>query len=313
MWARLAVYVAFLVGLAPAAWATCPDTIASRFPFLPAAWRIAQASEQVPPGGVARGSVRLTFIGHASFLIESPMEVKAVTDYTDFVPIDFVPDIITMNHFHPTHYSDNPDPRIPHVLRGWNPKGGVPRINLQVRDMRVFNIQTNYGEFGDFGRNENSIFVFEAAGMCVAHLSHTHHTLSKEDLAALGDIDVLLVPVDGMYTVSEEEVFELHCQGEAEAGDPLALQLLDADLHRRRREALSDHACQQPDHHLLENVAARQDRDRVPGRDREDPRLAGLRRRQPSSLSRAAGRTRLRRERDHGRDQAVQSARARLA
>ncbi len=208
MWTRCAVFVAVLVGFLPGARAMCPDTIASRFPLVPAAYRVAQASEQLPPGTVPQGSVRLTFIGHASFLIESPEGVKAVTDYTDFVPIDFVPDIITMNHFHPTHYSDNPDPRIKHVLRGWNPKGGVAQINLQVRDMRVFNIQTNYGEFGDFGRNENSIFVFQIAGMCIAHLSHTHHTLSKEDLAALGDIDVLLVPVDGMYTLSEEEVFD---------------------------------------------------------------------------------------------------------
>ncbi len=207
MWTRCAAFVAVLVGFVPGAWASCPDAIASRFPIVPAAFRLAQMSEQLPPGKVAPGDVRLTFIGHASFLIESPDGVKAVTDYTDFVPIDFVPDIITMNRFHPTHYSDNPDPRIKHVLRGWNPAGGVARVNEQVRDMRVFNVQTNFGEFGYSGRNENSIFVFSVAGLCIAHLSHTHHTLSKEDLAAMGEIDVLLVPVDGMYTLSEAEVF----------------------------------------------------------------------------------------------------------
>ena len=94
------------------------------------------------------------------------------------------------------------------MLRGWNPAGGVARVNEQVRDMRVFNVQTNFGEFGYSGRNENSIFVFSVAGLCIAHLSHTHHTLSKEDLAAMGEIDVLLVPVDGMYTLSEAEVFD---------------------------------------------------------------------------------------------------------
>jgi L-ascorbate metabolism protein UlaG (beta-lactamase superfamily) len=208
MWARCAVFLALFVGFVPGTRAACPDFIATGPRIVPAAFQLAQSGEGLPMGKVAQGTVRLTFIGHATFLIESPDGVKAVTDYTDYVPINFVPDIITMNHFHPTHYSDTPDPRIPHILRGWNEKGGTARISLQVRDMRVFNVQTNFGEFGYMGRNENSIFVFSVAGLCIAHLSHTHHTLSKEDLAAMGEIDVLLVPVDGMYTLSEEEVFD---------------------------------------------------------------------------------------------------------
>jgi len=57
-------------------------------------------------------SVGITFLGHASFLIETPDHVRIVTDYNDaFRPAD-PPDIATMNHAHITHYSDDPDPRI---------------------------------------------------------------------------------------------------------------------------------------------------------------------------------------------------------
>ena len=200
MLARAVALIALLL-FARVADAACPDAIVDRNPLLHlASFRVAEE---------AKGDVLIRFIGHATFLIQSPEGVKAVTDYTDLVPIrDFVPDIITMNHFHITHYSNFPDPRIKNILRGWLPGGGIAKNDLRLKDLRVRSIQTNFGEAGIVTQNENSIFVFEVANMCIAHLSHTHHILTKNELAELGDIDVLLVPVDGMFTLSPEEVMD---------------------------------------------------------------------------------------------------------
>jgi L-ascorbate metabolism protein UlaG (beta-lactamase superfamily) len=55
----------------------------------------------------------------------------------------------------------------------------------------------------------NSIFVFEAAQLCIAHLGHLHHPLSPEHLKKLGRIDVLLVPVDGGYTMEALDMMEV--------------------------------------------------------------------------------------------------------
>src|SRR5215469_988352 len=68
-------------------------------------------------------SVSVTFLGHASFLIATPGHVTAVTDYNGVNIPPFPPDIATMNHAHSTHYTDHPDPRIRHVLRGWRDDG----------------------------------------------------------------------------------------------------------------------------------------------------------------------------------------------
>ena len=38
---------------------------------------------------------------------------------------DVVPDVVTMNHAHGTHWTADPDPRIPHVLQGWGPNGAA--------------------------------------------------------------------------------------------------------------------------------------------------------------------------------------------
>ena len=79
--------------------------------------------------------VRLTFVGHATWLIESPGGVRIATDYNDYVRPALVPDVATMNRAHATHYSIEPDPRIAHVLRGWNPQGGPVAYDLTVGDV----------------------------------------------------------------------------------------------------------------------------------------------------------------------------------
>jgi hypothetical protein len=50
----------------------------------------------------------------------------------------------------------------------------------------------------------NSIFVFEAGGLCIGHLGHLHHEPTPEDFALLGRMDVVMVPVDGGYTLPQE-------------------------------------------------------------------------------------------------------------
>ena len=70
--------------------------------------------------------------------------MRAVTDYNGInVPVRAAPDIATMNHAHSTHYTDHPDPRIPHVLLGWRDDGKPAEIDLTVGDMHVSNLQTN--------------------------------------------------------------------------------------------------------------------------------------------------------------------------
>ncbi len=53
------------------------------------------------------------------------------------------------------------------------------------------------------------MFVFEVAGLCIAHLGHLHHTLTDEHLKALGRIDVVLVPVDGSYTLNVDDMIKV--------------------------------------------------------------------------------------------------------
>lgn len=157
---------------------------------------------------------RLTFVGHSTFLIESPEGVKIATDYNDYVRPAMLPDIATMNRAHSTHYTDFPSPQIKHVLRGWNPAGGPAKHDIELGDVRARNVATNtrwggWGDGGSYGAYGNSIFIFELAGLCIGHLGHLHHTLTPEQVAAIGQLDVVLVPVDGGYTIDIGGIVEV--------------------------------------------------------------------------------------------------------
>lgn len=176
---------------------------------------VASAPARVQLAGLTRAAlpagatVQLTFLGHSSFLIETAGGVTAVTDYNGYIRAPITPVIVTMNNAHSTHYTDVIEPGVRHVLRGWNPAGGEAVHDLTEGDLRVRNIPTSvHGRFGLQG-NSNSIFIFEVADLCIAHLGHLHHVLDRERLADLGQIDVLLVPVDGAYTMSQPEMAEV--------------------------------------------------------------------------------------------------------
>lgn len=182
---------------------SCPGLVASHTPrIMSAALRLA---------ALAPDQVRITYAGHSTFLLESARQVRVATDYNDYVRPPVMPDIVTMNRAHDTHFSEYPDPTIKHVLRGWTDTGAPARHDLQVEDVRVRNVPTNIRSWSSGGteRHGNSIFVFEIGALCIAHLGHLHHTLTQRQLDEIGRVDVVLVPVDGSFTLDLDGMMEV--------------------------------------------------------------------------------------------------------
>ena len=88
-------------------------------------------------------------------------------------------------------------------------EAGVTIHDRTFRDLQIWNVPTDVRSLGGVRVDGNSIFVFQAAGLCIAHLGHLHHPLSQAHLEELGLIDVLLVPVDGTYTLSQEDMLQV--------------------------------------------------------------------------------------------------------
>lgn len=158
----------------------------------------------------APGEVTITFVGHATFRIESSGGIVIATDYAGYAGAGRTPDVVTMNHAHPSHYTDFPDPNIKHVLRGWPVNGARAEYDLTVGDVFIRNVTTDIrGWEGIREKDGNSIFIFEVADLCIGHLGHLHHTLGPEHLALIGQLDVVMVPVDGSYTMEQASMLEV--------------------------------------------------------------------------------------------------------
>lgn len=181
----------------------CPGLVASpEFRVMPAALRLAALSGD---------QVRITYIGHSTFLLESPRLVRIATDYNNYVKPPVLPDVVTMNRAHSTHYTDSPEAGIAHVLRGWASEYGKPvRHDAQIKDVRVRNVPTNIRDYGGGTQQHgNSIFIFEVANLCIAHLGHLHHTLTAQQVNEIGRLDAVMVPVDGGMTLDLDSMIEV--------------------------------------------------------------------------------------------------------
>ncbi len=174
---------------------------------------VAQGPETVAPvvlgDALEENQVLIHYFDHASFAIVTDDGTVAVTDYTGYTGVaDLVPDVVTMNNAHSTHWTSSPDLRIANVLKGWGDGGAPAEHRLDLGGLLVRNVTTDTrGPFGEGARADgNSIFIFEAGGLCIGHLGHLHQIPSDAQYAAIGRLDVVMVPVDGGYTMRMQDM-----------------------------------------------------------------------------------------------------------
>src|SRR5271167_4310673 len=181
---------------------------------------MAQAPPRTMPVSLRRLSakaedVTITYAGHSTYYIDTPGGVQIATDFSGVYTTGRLPDVVTMNRAHSTHYTLFPDPRIPHVLHGWGDDGEPARINQRIGDVLIRNVTTDIRRYwgensaGEMIRDGNSIFIFEVAGLCIGHLGHLHVPLDDSHLAAIGRIDILMVLIDGTYTMSLDGISDI--------------------------------------------------------------------------------------------------------
>ena len=136
--------------------------------------------------------MKLTWYGHSCFLLETEDGSAVLDPYAPgSVPGLRLPklsaDLVLCSHGHGDHgYAE-----------------GV-RLSGKKAGLSVTAIPCFHDEKGGALRGKNLIHVLEAEGLRIAHLGDLGHMLSDEQLAALGKVDVLLIPVGGHYTIGPE-------------------------------------------------------------------------------------------------------------
>lgn len=134
----------------------------------------------------------LTWYGHSCFLLETAEGSVVFDPYAPgSVPGLTLPalraDAVLCSHGHRDH-------------------GYAEAVTLSGRKpgFRVTEIDSFHDDKHGLLRGKNTIYVVEAEGKRVAHLGDLGHELNDRQLAALGRIDLLLIPVGGHYTIDAQ-------------------------------------------------------------------------------------------------------------
>src|SRR2546427_3078703 len=134
----------------------------------------------------------MTWLGHACFRLRG-REVTLLTDPPDPKSGHAIPktpaEVVTISHDHPGHSSLRSVGGEPVVLRSPG--------EYEVKECLVTGLASFHDEERGKSRGKNTVFVIRLDGVVVCHLGDLGHAMDEAELEALGDIDVLLVPISG--------------------------------------------------------------------------------------------------------------------
>lgn len=197
---RILVLLTFILSTAAQAQTRRPSHCFAIADAAPGLSYIHRASYSDP---VPEFSVRISYVDHSMFLIQTPGGLGVATDYTGYMgPVTYLPNVVTMNHAHSSHWTPNVDEGVEHVLEGWGRLGVAADHYLDLGEMLIRNVPTDIrSRSGSVEKNGNSIFIFEVEGLCIGHLGHLHHEPTEQQYVALGRLDIVMAAVDGGLTV----------------------------------------------------------------------------------------------------------------
>jgi L-ascorbate metabolism protein UlaG (beta-lactamase superfamily) len=189
-----------LAGLAMAAESLCEPGFVRRPGSHPRAVPVAASNPDTTPRAVT-----IQWLGHSSFLITTPGGTAALTDPHPRHASPTVPDIVTISNEHPTHNQAQSVPGGARVLRGWTADGEWIEVNVTVSDLAIKGLPSVGGNASDI-QVHNTIFVFRTEGLCLVHLGNLRHPLNEAQRQRLGRPDVLMIPIDGQWTLSYDQI-----------------------------------------------------------------------------------------------------------
>ena len=151
--------------------------------------------------------MKIKYLGHASFVITSDTGIKIITDPYEtggaigYGGIRESADIVVVSHDHFDHNNV--------AAVGGNPKPVRGAVTTEVKGIVFQGIPSYHDDAGGRQRGNNTIFCFEVDGIRVCHLGDLGHQLSAQQIADLGRVDILLIPVGGSVTLDARGATEV--------------------------------------------------------------------------------------------------------
>jgi L-ascorbate metabolism protein UlaG (beta-lactamase superfamily) len=147
----------------------------------------------------------ITFLGHSSFRLKGKT-ATVVTDPFDSETVGLkfpkvAADIVTVSHQHKDHNQVDLVKGVKRLVSGPG--------EYEIMGVSIIGIPTFHDEKKGAKRGKNTIYVYEMDGLRLVHLGDLGHKLREKILGKIGDIDILMVPVGGEYTIGPTEAVEV--------------------------------------------------------------------------------------------------------
>ena len=148
--------------------------------------------------------MKIAWHGHSCFEIKD--SVAVVTDPHDgksigiTTPVDKA-DVLLISQDHYDHNCST-------IVRGDFALVKDPGERVE-KGVRILGFTTAHDENGGSKRGKNTVFRFELDGLRFCHCGDLGHDLTDEQLRILGDIDILFVPVGGVFTIDGAQARKL--------------------------------------------------------------------------------------------------------
>jgi L-ascorbate metabolism protein UlaG (beta-lactamase superfamily) len=141
--------------------------------------------------------VKITWLAHSCFIIENEEGARLLMDPYDETAGYEVPrlkaDVITVSHRHADHSNLK-------MVQGeytlFDTAGSFAAKGFGIRG-----IETSHDESNGSERGKNIVYVVECENLRICHLGDLGHRLDREQLDAIGNVDILMIPVGGTYTI----------------------------------------------------------------------------------------------------------------
>jgi len=154
--------------------------------------------------------MKIKFLALAAFLLISDKDTKILIDpyepggfegTLNYKPIDEQVDAILVSHQHADHNYIAPH----HQKAELFDQVG----EFEFNDVKILGFHSYHDEEEGKKLGENIIFVVKIDDITICHLGDLGHKLSVADAEMMGDIDVLLLPVGGLYTINANMASEI--------------------------------------------------------------------------------------------------------
>jgi len=133
-------------------------------------------------------------------------------------------DIVTVSHSHSDHNNTS-------AFRG-EPFTIDATGEYSIKGVHIEGIGSFHDNEEGAQRGRNTIFIFESEELRIAHLGDIGHILSERQVDTIGDLDVLMIPIGGNYTIDAKTAKEVIGQLEPKIIIPMHYMIngLKADI-----------------------------------------------------------------------------------